>query len=99
MLYDPLWVPTTLRWARFVVVPTTGPRSAAVGAPQWIGREPTPPLCDVNRMWPVALSDLADTASADMAFLRKEGPAARHTAGVCLPRPIFPVTGIRKHSH
>ena len=36
-LYEPLCVPITLRWARLVVVPTTGPRSAAVGAPQRIG--------------------------------------------------------------
>jgi hypothetical protein len=33
-LYEPLWVPITLRCERLVVVPTTGPRSVAVAAPQ-----------------------------------------------------------------
>ncbi len=70
MLYEPLCVPITLRWARLVVVPTTGPRSDAVGAPQRIGKAPTPPLCEVNRMWPPAESGVAATDSADMAFLR-----------------------------
>src|SRR6478672_11135545 len=41
----------TLRCARLVVVPTTGPRSAAVAAPHWIGRAPKPPACEVSRMW------------------------------------------------
>jgi GTP cyclohydrolase II len=30
-------VPITLRWLRWVVVPTIGPRSAGVAAPHWIG--------------------------------------------------------------
>ena len=39
-----------------------GPRSAAVGAPQRIGGAPKPPLCEVRRMWPEALFDLAGEA-------------------------------------
>jgi hypothetical protein len=34
-----------------VVVPTSGPRSAGVAAPQWIGRAPKPLECEVSRMW------------------------------------------------
>ncbi|MNT05284.1 hypothetical protein D3C72_1398990 [compost metagenome] len=52
-LYEPLCVPITLRCARLVVVPTTGPRSVAVAAPQWMGSAPKPPACEVRRMWPV----------------------------------------------
>src|SRR5262245_63500276 len=58
-LYDPLCVPITLRWARLVVVPMSGPRTAAVDAPQRIGGASSPPLCDVSRIWPEALFDLA----------------------------------------
>ena len=39
-LYEPLWVPMTLRWLRWVVVPTTGPRSPGVAAPQRMGSAP-----------------------------------------------------------
>ena len=49
-LYEPLWVPMTLRCARVVVVPTTGPRCVAVAAAQWIGREPAPLAWEVRRM-------------------------------------------------
>src|SRR6185503_708906 len=42
--------PITLRCARLVVVPTTGPRSAALAAPHWIGSAPMPPACEVRRM-------------------------------------------------
>ena len=43
-------MPITLRLARSEVVPTMGPRSAAVAAPQRMGKAPEPPLCDVRRM-------------------------------------------------
>src|SRR4051812_12013830 len=49
-LYDPLCVPMTLRWARVVVVPTRGPRSSGVAAPQLMGSAPKPPACEVSRM-------------------------------------------------
>jgi hypothetical protein len=44
-------VPITLRWLRLVVVPTTGPRSAGVAAPQLMGSAPCRPACEVRRMW------------------------------------------------
>src|ERR1700704_695714 len=51
--YDPECVPMTLRWLRLTVVPTTGPRSAAVGAPQRMAGAPLAPCWpgwDVSRM-------------------------------------------------
>src|SRR5438067_10082797 len=50
--YEPEWVPMTLRWLRLTVVPTTGPRSAALGAPQRMaGALVAPwPGCEVRRM-------------------------------------------------
>src|SRR2546421_2031266 len=50
--YEPEWVPMTLRCPRLAVVPTTGPRAAAVGAPQRIGGAPLGPWpgWDVRRM-------------------------------------------------
>src|SRR6476620_1495990 len=79
-LYEPLCVPITLRWARLVVVPMSGPRSVAVGAPQRIGGASKPALCEVSRMWPEALFDLAGEgasapASADIVVLRREAQA------------------------
>src|SRR6202011_1443689 len=67
----------TLRWARLVVVPMSGPRSAAVGAPQQIGGASKPRLCEVRRIWPEALFDFAGDGtaapvSADMFVLRQE---------------------------
>src|ERR1700722_13140769 len=81
-LYEPLCVPITLRWARVEVVPMSGPRSAAVGAPQRIGGASKPRLCEVRRIWPAALFDLAGDgtaapASADMVVLRREAQAYR----------------------
>src|SRR6476659_4407786 len=79
-LYEPLCVPITLRWARLVGVPMSGPRSVAVGAPQRIGGASKPALCEVSRMWPEALFDLAGEgasapASADIVVLRREAQA------------------------
>src|SRR3954452_18410511 len=75
-LYDPLCVPIPLRWARLVVVPMSGPRSVAVGAPQRITGASKPPLSDVRRIWPEAPFDLAGggtagPGSADMVVLRQ----------------------------
>ncbi len=53
-LYEPLCVPITLRCARALVVPTTGPRSAGSAAPQRIAGAPVPPACEVRRMCPGA---------------------------------------------
>src|ERR1035441_5665451 len=52
--YAPPWAPITLRCARAVIEPITGPRARAVAAPQWIGnRWGLPPAeCDVRRIWP-----------------------------------------------
>jgi len=55
------------------VVPTTGPRSAAVAAPHWMGKAPKPPACEVSRMWRGA------EVSVGMVFLEAEKPTLAKT--------------------
>src|SRR3954470_9154888 len=75
-LYEPLCVPITLRWARLVVVPTIGPRSAGVAAPHWMGRAPWPPAWDVRRMWRGADVSAAIVSRKDQnPTLAKRGPS------------------------
>src|SRR5438876_6181364 len=54
-----------LRSGPALTVAITGPRSSAVGAPQWIGkREGAPaPGCEVRRMWDERFMKCADRAS------------------------------------
>src|SRR3954471_21982030 len=74
-LYEPLCVPITLRCARLVVVPTTGPRSAGVAAPHWMGSEPWPPEWEVRRMWRGAgISCGMALAKAQKPTLAKRAP-------------------------
>jgi hypothetical protein len=52
--YAPAWVPMALRCAMSVRLAITGPRPAAVGAPQWIswaGARPWPLGCEDRTMW------------------------------------------------
>src|SRR5690606_2434135 len=86
----------TLRCARLVVVPTTGPRSRAVAAPQTMGRAPKPPACEVSRMWrgcgvwtEAGASPGGGDASADMDRSCGESPGGRAggNGGRPLPTP------------
>ena len=72
-------MPMTLRWLRRVVVPTTGPRSAALGAPQWMGRAPSPLACEVRRIWRGEVDEAAEADAAEEMDKVAEG--ARDEAG------------------
>ena len=54
-----------LRSERELTVATTGPRSAAVAAPQVSGKRtgPRDPGCDVSLIWPLFPSALIDLSS------------------------------------
>src|SRR5258706_2416628 len=83
----------TLRWLRLVVVPTTGPRSAAVAAAQWMGSAPWPPACEVRRMcWEEGGAEESESeegaegeegAGAEEACAGAKDLAAT-SAGICL---------------
>ena len=92
-------MPITLRCARLMVVPITGPRSAAVGAPQWIGSAPKPPLCDVSRMWPAAdLETVAGEGTAAPASVDMVAPLSLELARSLELASIATRCGVRRSS-
>ena len=73
----------TLRWPGVVTVPMTGPRSAAVAAPQRIGSglPPADPGCEVRTMWRepgffLSIGTLGQSASIATGRVRARAQAA-----------------------